>query len=56
MSLGETGQRQLVVRFESSVMTGAGEGSTNGREASSESRTVGIRKGDEGGTGTEGCL
>jgi len=38
------------VSFESSVLTGAGEGtegSTNGREAGSESRTVGMRKGDE---------
>ena len=31
-------------------MAGVGEGSTNEREASSESRTVGMRKGDESGT------
>ena len=46
MSPGEVG-----VRFESSVLTGAGEsteGSTNGREAAcSEYRTVGMREGDE---------
>jgi hypothetical protein len=45
MSPGKVG-----VSFESSVLTGAGggtEGSTNGGEAGSESRTVGVRKGDE---------
>jgi len=55
--------REVGVSFELSVVTGAGEGtegSMNGREAGSESRTVGMRKGDENesesGTGRDGCL
>ena len=58
MSPGEVG-----VSLGLSVVTGAGGGtggSTNGREAGSESRTVGMRKGDENesesGTGRDGCL
>ena len=47
MSLGERGQQQLGVNFESSVVTGVDEESTNGRESSSEPRTVKMWK--EGG-------
>ena len=56
MSLGETGQWQLGMSFESSVVMGAGEGSTNGSEADLQSRTVRMRKGEESGTGADGCL
>ena len=42
------------MRFESSVVTGAGERTANGREAKSEPGTVGMRKGNESERETDG--